>query len=203
MVHLFRPATDPSVQRTLLLLHGTGGNEMSLIPLGETLLPGAALLSCRGAVREGSANRFFRRLAEGVFDLADVEIRAAEMAAFLDEAIGEYGLVPEQVTAVGFSNGANMAAITMLLHPGRFTSAILIRAQTVLVPEALPSLTGNNVLLLSGSEDPLVPVEDAKKLAFSLRDAGAHVDHQVLNAGHQLTRTDLDLGREFLTSLDS
>ena len=115
-LHRYLPASGTG-RRPLLLLHGTGGTEDDLLPLGRTIAPGAALLAPRGKVMENGMPRFFRRLAEGVFDEADVMARAAELAAFIDEAMRQYGL--ERPVALGFSNGANMAAAVLMLHrPG-------------------------------------------------------------------------------------
>ncbi|MFZ4508922.1 MAG: alpha/beta hydrolase [Fimbriimonas sp.] len=198
MQYIFRPATDQTIGQVLLLLHGTGGDEHSLVALGEALLPGAALLGVRGSVREGTANRFFRRLEEGVFDLDDVVVRAKELADFLDQTLPQLGLVPSQLTAVGFSNGANMATLMMLLQLEHLQSAIAIRGQTVLLPDPMPDLTGSRLLLLSGEFDPLVPVTDAKNLATTMAAHGAEVTHEVLLSGHNLTQADFEIAKAWL-----
>ncbi|KTS31606.1 hydrolase [Methylobacterium indicum] len=186
--HRFEPAADPALP-PLLLLHGTGGDEDDLLPLGRALSPGAALLSPRGQVLEGGAPRFFRRLAEGVFDEADVVRRAGDLAGFVTAARAGYGLAAP--IAVGFSNGANIAAALMLLHPGVLSGAVLLRAMVPLSTPPAARLQGEPVLILSGRMDPIVPADNAAGLAAMLRDAGAAVTHEVLPAGHGLSQADL------------
>ncbi|RZK95567.1 MAG: alpha/beta hydrolase, partial [Methylobacterium sp.] len=154
LTHRFVPATAPGLP-PLLLLHGTGGDETDLLPLGRTLLPGAALLSPRGAVLENGMPRFFRRLAEGVFDEADLRRRAADLAGFIAEARTAYGLAAP--VAVGFSNGANIAAALLLLHPGVLAGAVLLRPMVPLRETPPVDLAGRPVLMLSGAADPIVP----------------------------------------------
>jgi predicted esterase len=176
---------------TLLLLHGTGGNEHDLIPLADTLAPGAGVLSPRGKVLERGMPRFFRRLSEGVFDLDDLRIRTRELAAFVAAAATHYGLDPKGIVAVGFSNGANIAASTLLLEPGVLAGAILFRAMVPIVPDPLPALGGTPVFMSNGRTDPLIPAAEAERLAGLLRQAGAIVDIEWQPGGHQLTRQDL------------
>jgi phospholipase/carboxylesterase/glyoxalase family protein len=133
-VHRFIPARERERGLTLLLLHGTGGDETDLLPLGEALAPGAALLSPRGKVRENGMPRFFRRVSEGVFDLEDLRFRTHELADFVAEAAAAYGFDPTRVVAVGYSNGANIAASIVLLRPQTFAGAILFRPMVPLVP---------------------------------------------------------------------
>jgi phospholipase/carboxylesterase len=186
--HRFAPGSDPT-RPPLLLLHGTGGDENDLIPLGRAVSPGSALLSPRGKVLEGGMPRFFRRFAEGVFDEADVRARAAELAAFVAQAREAYGLAAP--IAVGFSNGANIAAALMLLHPDVLAGAALLRAMTVLSDPPAPDLGGRRALLLSGASDPIVPAASAAGLGAALQRAGAAVDHRTLRAGHGLTQDDV------------
>jgi phospholipase/carboxylesterase len=186
--HRFVPATDPA-HRPLLLLHGTGGDEDDLLPLGRAVAPGAALLSPRGAVEENGMPRFFRRLAEGVFDEADLRRRTAELAQFVHAACTRYE-VPAPV-AVGFSNGANIAAALLLLHPGVLVGAVLLRAMAPFREAPSAMLPGTPVLLLSGVADPIVPADNAARLAAQLDAAGAEVTHQVLPAGHGLSAADV------------
>ena len=143
---------------TLLLLHGTGGDENDLVSLGRTLDPDANLLSPRGKVLENGMPRFFRRLAEGVFDEEDVKRRADELAAFVREAADAYGFAADRVAAVGYSNGANIASAALLRHPGLFRAAVLLRPMVPFEPEALPDLAGVPVFLSAGRRDPIVPV---------------------------------------------
>ena len=186
--HRFVPGDDP----TLLLLHGTGGNEHDLIPLAKELLPGAAMLSPRGKVLENGQPRFFRRLAEGVFDEADLIARSHELADFVAASAQTYGFTSDKVIAVGFSNGANIAASLLLLRPETLAGAVLLRPMLPLTPLTLPNLSGKQVLMLCGRHDPLIPPGSAERLAALLREAGAEVSHQEFPAGHGLTQTDLD-----------
>lgn len=187
-VHRFEPGPDPAAP-PLLLLHGTGGDEADLLPLGRAISPGSALLSPRGPVLENGMPRFFRRLAEGVFDETDVRRRAGELAAFVAQARVAYGLAAP--VAVGFSNGANIAAATLLLHPEALAGAVLLRAMVPLAEAPPADLAGRPVLLLSGAFDPIVPAENAERLAAGLERAGARVTHTVNPAGHGLSQADL------------
>ncbi len=173
-VHRFVSAPMPRPgARTLLLLHGTGGNEDDLLPLGSMLDPGAALLSPRGDVVENGMPRFFRRIREGVFDEADVRLRARALAEFVAEARTTYEL--GDVTAVGFSNGANIAAAMLLLHPDVLAGAVLMAPMVPLEPEPLPDLERVPVWMGAGRSDPLVPAAEAQRLASLLERAGAEV----------------------------
>jgi len=195
--HRFVPGL-PHESRTLLLLHGTGGDENDLIPLGQALLPGAALLSPRGQVLEHGMPRFFRRLSEGVFDEPDLRVRTAELAEFVTWAAASYRFDPQRVTAVGFSNGANIAASLLLLRPDVLAGAILFRAMVPLVPDTRPDLQGVHVLMGSGRADPLVPVSDVERLAAMLEEGGADVMVHWSPGGHQLTAGDLEAARAWL-----
>ncbi|PYJ06889.1 MAG: hydrolase [Verrucomicrobia bacterium] len=197
-IHRFLPAPAGGTARTLLLLHGTGGDENDLIPLGRELDPTAALLSLRGNVLENSMPRFFRRLAEGVFDEEDVIRRAHELADFVDAAAAQYGFDPREMTTVGYSNGANIAAALLLLRPDVLASAVLFRAMVPLVPSVLPKLASTRVLITSGQEDPIVPVENAERLVAMLRGAGAEVNWRLEPAGHGLVSGDVEAAKEWL-----
>jgi predicted esterase len=199
-IHRFVPASDGSTTRTLLLLHGTGGNENDMIPLGRDLDPAAALLSPRGNVPENGMPRFFRRLAEGVFDEEDVIRRAHELAEFVGEAAARYEFDPKGVTALGYSNGANIAAALLLLRPEVLADAVLLRAMVPLVPPALPDLANRRVLISSGDHDPIVPKENASRLAAMLREAGADVTLRFEPAGHALAFGDIAAAKEWLKS---
>ena len=189
-VHVWEPPTAP-VGVTLLLLHGTGGDESDLLPLGRRMLPGAGLLGVRGNVLENGAPRFFRRLAEGVFDMDDLHRRTAELADFLDAAGERYGFDRARVFAVGFSNGANVAASLMLSRPGALAGGVLLRAMVPFEPTPLPRLEGRAVMLGEGRFDPLVSADQAERLATLFRDAGAEVSLEWQEAGHQLTPKDI------------
>jgi len=188
--HVFRAPADPQTP-TLLLLHGTGGTEQDLIPLGESLSPGAGLISPRGKVLERDMPRFFRRLAEGVFDLDDLRFRTHELAVFVAAAAAHYGFDATRVIAAGFSNGANIAASTLLLEPGVLAGAILFRAMVPIVPDPLPSLDRTPVFMSNGRTDSLIQPAGAEQLAALLQQAGAEVTLEWQPGGHQLTRQDL------------
>src|SRR3954447_1653228 len=175
-LHRFVPATS-SGKPPILLLHGTGGDENDLLPFGQTVAPGAALLSPRGKVLEGGMPRFFRRLAEGVFDEEDVRRRANELADFVQDARDAYNLGAP--VAVGFSNGANIAAAMLQLRPEALAGAALLRAMVPLREPPAADLSGKPVLIVSGALDPIVPAENAARLAASLTAAGADVRHEV------------------------
>jgi phospholipase/carboxylesterase len=194
-IHRFVPALRPGLP-ALLLLHGTGGDENDLLPLGEQLLPGAAMLSVRGKVLENGMPRFFRRLAEGVFDLPDLKARTLELAAFIAAARKTYDLPPP--VAVGFSNGANIAAALLLMRPGTLAGALLMRATLPFEPPVLPDLTSTRVLLLSGVTDPMVRPASRDRLAAVLHQAGAAIMHETIDAGHNLTQSDLALAAQWL-----
>ena len=196
--HVFEPGTDPAA-RPLLLLHGTGGNEHDLLRLGRALSPGGALLSPRGDVSEGGALRFFARLAEGVFDPAEVTRRTQALGDFVLAATKHYNVDPARLIAVGFSNGANIAGTLMLLRPETLGGAILFRPMVVLEQSAAPaSLAGKRVLVCSGSTDPLVPHGDPEKLAGLLRGGGADVKVDSISASHALTPQDVAAAQSWL-----
>ncbi|MDB6092940.1 MAG: phospholipase/carboxylesterase [Verrucomicrobia bacterium] len=198
--HVFEPGTDPAAP-PVLLLHGTGGDEYDLLPLGRKLSPGSALLSPRGNVSEHGANRFFARLAEGVFDPREVSQRTNELADFVAATARLYEIDPRQLIAIGFSNGANVAGAMLQLRPELFAGAVLLRAMVVLERPATPgSLEGRRVLIASGNQDPIIPNENAARLATLLRAGGAEVATHVSNAGHGLTAGDLTVAQKFLAA---
>jgi phospholipase/carboxylesterase len=199
-VHSFVPGRSA---RTLLLLHGTGGDENDLIPLGRELDPSANLLSPRGKVLENGMPRFFRRLAEGIFDEQDLIRRTHELADFIEQAATKYNLDQKNLFAVGYSNGANIAGSLLLLRPKALAGAILMRPMVPIVPETLPDLEGAPVLLVSGRHDPIVPADEAVELATMLRNAGADVSVSWENAGHGLTRETLETARRWLETTGS
>ena len=173
----------------LLLLHGTGGDEHDLVELGQAVAPGSAILSVRGKVLENGMPRFFRRLSEGVFDLEDLKFRTDELAAFIKEARGEYG-VTQPLYALGFSNGANIAASLLFSQPEALDGAILLRAMVPFEPEGLPDLSGKRILMLSGLMDPIIPADNAARLAALFEDSGANITHRMKPAGHGLVQSD-------------
>jgi phospholipase/carboxylesterase len=194
-VYRFEPAQGAGAP-PLLLLHGTGGDESDLLELGRMLSPDSALLSPRGRVLENGMPRFFRRLAEGVFDEDDVRRRAVELADFVDATRRRLGIGAP--VAVGYSNGANIAAAMMLLRPGTLSGAVLLRAMVPLSDPPRADLAGVPVLVAAGQMDPIVTASNSAKLAEMLGDAGADVTHRTLPVGHQLSRADVVLTREWL-----
>jgi phospholipase/carboxylesterase len=170
-----------------------------LVPLGAQLSPGAALLSPRGKVLENGMPRFFRRLAEGVFDMADLKARTAELADFITAARQAYGI--DAPVAVGFSNGANIAASLLLTRPDLLRGAVLMSAMLPFEPEPLPDLTGKLILLLSGSNDALIPAPSSQRLATVLQVAGADIGYKTLPTGHNLTQNDLTIAAHWLEQL--
>jgi phospholipase/carboxylesterase len=197
-IHRFVPGRS---SRTLVLLHGTGGTETDLLSLGRTLDPDAALLSPRGKVLENGMPRFFRRLAEGVFDEEDLIQRTHELADFISAAAVRYGFKETELIAVGYSNGANIAASLLLLRPGTLFGAALWRAMVPLVPEKLPDLKGVPVLLAAGDHDPIIPSENVRRLSALLEQAGADVTLTFEKAGHGLTEATIESTRQWMVEV--
>ena len=199
-VHRFiagqRPGAVP-----LLLLHGTGGNEDDLLSLGQALAPGSPLLSPRGQVLEEGMPRFFRRYAEGIFDVEDIKFRAEQLARFISQARTHYQLGDAPPIAVGFSNGANIAAALLLLHPGILSGGLLLRPMVPLVPEPLPQLSQVRVLIAAGRRDPIVRPDQSQALADLLTQAGADVTLHWTLGGHNLTREDLEVGERWMAAV--
>ena len=194
----FQQGTDPAAP-PLLLLHGTGGNERDLVSLATRLSPGSTLLSPRGNVAERGANRFFRRFAEGVFDLDDVRKRTDALAAFVSAACAEFDLDQARLIALGFSNGANIAATVLQRHPATLAGAILLRAMVVLDEPAAPgSLASKRVLLANGTFDPLISADHPERLAALLKHGGAAVHLHLSPASHNLIPADLEAATRFL-----
>ncbi|MBI1256969.1 MAG: alpha/beta hydrolase fold domain-containing protein [Chloroflexi bacterium] len=196
-IHEYVPATDPNAP-TLLLLHGTGGDESSLLSLGQQLAPGAGLLSPRGNVLEGSYPRFFRRKAEGVFDMEDLIARTHELADWIAVASAEYHFDPASLIALGYSNGANIAASVLLLRPEALKRAVLLRVMVPLVPEQAPDLSAAHILMESGTVDSLIPLPQSEKLAQMFREYGADVKFDKQPADHRLTNADLVAVQQWL-----
>jgi phospholipase/carboxylesterase len=197
-VHRYQPSATGDNSRVLLLLHGTGGDESDLISLGLELDPAAALLSPRGKVSENGSTRFFRRFAEGVFDEADVIRRANELADFVTSAAENYGFELRQLVAVGYSNGANIAAAMMLLRPEILAAAILFRAMVVLSNPPSADLSGKRVLISAGRNDPIIPLENVQRLATLLKNAGSEVSLEVQQASHGLVQEDVAAAKRWL-----
>ena len=197
-IHRFVPGRDASASPVLLVLHGTGGDENDLIPLGEELLPGAAILSPRGNVLENGMSRFFRRLAEGVFDLEDLKRRTDELAQFIDAARREYGFHENKLVAAGYSNGANIAASLILRYPRHLSGAVLFRAMVPFTPEAVPNLSGIPIFLSAGQRDAIVPASNTRRLAAIFESGEADVFLHWHNGGHDLGQDDIDAAKVWI-----
>ncbi len=197
-VHRYERGDGPL---TLLLLHGTGADENDLIPLGRALAPGASLLSPRGQVLENGMPRFFRRLAVGVFDVEDLKRRTADLGRFVERAAEHYGFESRDAVAVGYSNGANIAASLLLSDPGRVGAVALLHAMVPFRPETLPDLTGTPVLLTGGMRDPMIPPAQTEELARMLSGAGADVDLELAPGGHELTPAEVEKARAWIARL--
>jgi predicted esterase len=198
-VHKFVPPTGGS-QLTLLLLHGTGGNESDLIQLGHDLSPGAALLSPRGRVLENGMPRFFRRLGEGIFDINDLTDQTHNLAVFAREASKAYGFHLGRVIAVGYSNGANIAGSTLILHPEALAGAVLFRPMVPFVPETMPQLSGKPILILAGTRDSIVSRDETERLAALLKRAGADLTLHWADATHGIGGDEVRVAAEWLAS---
>jgi phospholipase/carboxylesterase len=185
-IHRFVPAEDTTSAETLVVLHGTGGDEDDLIGIGQAIAPGAAVLSPRGNVLENGAPRFFKRLAEGVFDPKEVRSRGEELARFIRTAISSYALDPDRVFALGYSNGANIASTVMFIEPALFQGAIQFRPMLVFEPDDHPDLSGVGVFISAGRMDPIVPTTSVERLAELFEASHADVTVKWQLAGHNL-----------------
>jgi len=205
-VHRFVPSSkerdkagSKKTATTLLLLHGTGGNENDLLQLGHQLDQDAALLSPRGKVLEGGTMpRFFRRVAEGVFDIEDLKFRTIELAEFVDAASKAYGFYSSNVMAVGYSNGANIAVSMLLLKPQTLSGAILFRAMVPFIPNRPSDLSGKRVFMSSGLNDPIATKQEAETLYGLFKQAGASVTLKWQDCGHELTQDDIETAKQWL-----
>jgi phospholipase/carboxylesterase len=198
--HRFQPGAAGGPDAALLLLHGTGGNESDLPPLAELLAPGAAWLSPRGRVLENGMPRWFRRLAEGVLDEADLAARAHELADYVTIARAHYGIAERPLWAVGFSNGANIASAILLLRPETLAGAVLLRPMLLFARIEAPDLAGRAILIGAGEADPMVPREHPALLAKAFEAAGAEVLLHVSAGGHGISMQDAHAAREFLAT---
>jgi predicted esterase len=198
-IHQFIPATQPDPGITLLLLHGTGGNEQDLLPLGRELLPGAALLSPRGRVLENGMPRFFRRFEEGVFDIDDLKFQTHDLNEFIKVAAQRYGVAENKTVAVGYSNGANIAASLLLLHPHALAGAVLFRPMVPFTPDFAPNLGHTSVLLNGGMRDSIVPRDNTERLSAMLTSFGAQVEMYWHRGGHELGQDDVSAAEQWLS----
>lgn len=190
MKHIFKKGTDSALP-TLVLLHGTGGTENDLLPLAGMIAPAASVLSVRGNVLENGMPRFFRRLAEGVFDEEDLLFRTQELGDFLDQAAGEYGLDRQNMVAVGYSNGANIAGSLLFHHKGSLKGAVLHHPMVPRRGAELPDLSGTPIFIGAGRNDPICPPQETEDLQHLLEGAGAAVALHWENQGHQLTSSEV------------
>jgi predicted esterase len=189
---------DDNNSLTLLLLHGTGGSEDDLIPIGQMIFPSASLLSPRGKVLENGMPRFFKRLAEGVFDIEDLKIRTKQLADFVKEASNIYSFNLNKTIAVGFSNGANIAASLLLTYPETIKGAILFRAMIPFRPDNLPELSEKKVLLSAGMFDPIVSKSQTEGLLKIFQMSRAKVTLKWQQSGHDLTQMDIFNAKEWI-----
>jgi phospholipase/carboxylesterase len=189
--HIFKQGNDKHAP-TLLLLHGTGGNEKDLIPIAQMIDPGASTLGVRGNVLENGMPRFFRRVAEGIFDIEDLKLRTEQLHDFLDDMADQYGFDRQRMVAVGYSNGANIAASLMYLYEDALQGAILFHPMVPLRDVRVPNLEKTAVFIGAGKRDPLIPEDETKELSAALQEAGAAVTEYWTEGGHQLTREEIE-----------
>jgi predicted esterase len=197
-IHRFVPPDDAATGETLVVLHGTGGDENDLIGVGQAVAPGAAILSPRGNVLENGAPRFFRRLSEGVFDPKEVRARAEELARFVRAATVTYRIDPSRIYALGYSNGANVASTLMLVEPGIFQGAVLLRPMLVYEPSERSDLSGTAAFISSGRMDPIVPADSVERLVHLLESAGAEVTLKWQLTGHNLLPSEIREAADWL-----
>lgn len=197
--HLYRPATGVTPY-SLLLLHGTGGDEHDMVPLAEAILPGAGIISPRGQVIENGAPRFFRRFAEGVLDVEDWRERSEALADFVASLCAEHEISPKTLLAIGYSNGANIAQGLLLLRPEVLGGAILLRPMFITDDIPVKDLGGRPILLLGGSQDPIIPADNLPQVAQQLGKRGAHVTVKTVQASHGLVQDDIGLARQWLAN---
>jgi predicted esterase len=197
-VHAFVPAEKPAAP-TLLMLHGTGGDERALLPLGGELWPGAALLGVRGKVLENGMPRFFRRFAEGVFDVEDLKFRTDELAQFIDAASEQYEFSKKKLIAVGYSNGANIGASLILLHPHYLAGAILFRAMMPFLPDLIRDFRHLLVFIGAGRLDAMAPSGQVQELAAVLESGGADMTVSWSPGGHELGEDDAKAAKAWLS----
>lgn len=200
MKHIFNKGKDPS-KPTLLLLHGTGGNELDLLPLAGKIDAEASVLSVRGKVLENGMPRFFRRLAEGVFDEGDLIFRTQELKDFLNEAAEKYDFNRDNIIAIGYSNGANIAASLLFHYENALKGAILHHPMVPRRGIELPDITGKSVFIGAGTNDPICPATESEELKTLLENAGADVSIHWESFGHQLTLNEVEAAAEWYRNI--
>ncbi|MFT9599522.1 alpha/beta hydrolase [Mesobacillus sp.] len=198
MKHIYKKGTNTN-KPTLLLLHGTGGNENDLLPLANMIDQEASVLSVRGNILENGMPRFFRRLADGVFDEEDLIFRTQELHEFLDEASEKYGISRDNIVAIGYSNGANIAASLLFHYKNALKGAILHHPMVPRRGIELPELSDTEVFLAAGKNDPICPARESEELKSLLSSANASVEMHWENSGHQLTLSEVEAARDWYT----
>lgn len=196
MKHIYEAGSNPTAP-VLLLLHGTGGTEHDLLSLAKFIDPTASVLSVRGNVLENGMPRFFRRIAEGVFDIEDLKFRTAELNDFIDEAAVQYGFARSNVVAIGYSNGANIAASLLFHYKDALAGAILHHPMVPLREIRLPDLSGKSVFIAAGENDPICPPLETEELNELLLNAGASVELLWERNGHQLSRSEVEAAKKW------
>lgn len=197
MIHYYQKGTAP---RTLVLFHGTGGTEEDLVSIGSMLDPEAHILSLRGEVNENGMNRFFQRLAEGVFDEEDLKMRANRILLEIEELLSSYGLKETALHSAGYSNGANMIAGMLYLHGGVFQKSILFHPMVPLKSGPVTSLDNAEIFIGAGLNDPIVPYENTTQLMQELTGQGAFVTMKTYEMGHRLTLEEVEDAKEWYTA---
>lgn len=198
MKHIFEKGTDQQ-KPTFLLLHGTGGTEQDLFPIAERLDPSANKLGVRGNVLENGMPRFFRRIAEGVFDEEDLIYRTNELNEFLNDTAEKYDFDRNNIIAIGYSNGANIAASLLFHYQDALKGAVLHHPMVPRRGIELPNLTGKEVLITAGTNDPLCPAKETEDLSTLLEEANATVEVFWENQGHQLTSSEVEAAKDWYT----
>ncbi|BBH23680.1 carboxylesterase [Paenibacillus baekrokdamisoli] len=196
MKHIFQEGLDKDA-KVLVLLHGTGGTERDLLPLAERIAPRSSVLSIRGNVLENGMPRFFRRLAEGIFDEEDLLFRTKELNDFLDKAAVDYGFDRQNLVAIGYSNGANIAGSLLFHHPHALKGAILHHPMVPRRGVALPDMTGLPCFIGAGKNDPICSPEETEELSTLLKQAGASVTVHWESYGHQLTQPEVEAAAQW------
>ncbi|WP_084244018.1 alpha/beta hydrolase [Planomicrobium okeanokoites] len=200
MKHIFKVGKDPK-RPVLLLLHGTGGTENDLLPLAAHIDPEASVLSVRGNVSENGMPRFFKRLSEGVFDMEDLKLRTEELYQFITDSAEQYGFDRTNVTAVGYSNGANIAANLLFTYDDALRAAILHHPMVPNRDTELPALNETPVFIAAGTNDPICPAQESEDLEKLLQDAGANVELHWENQGHQLTMPEVEAAKVWYSKI--
>lgn len=194
MKHIYEQGTDNTAP-VLLLLHGTGGTERDLLGIAKHIDEGASVLSVRGNVLENGMPRFFKRLAEGVFDIEDLKFRTEELNNFIDQAAEQYSFDRSKVVAIGYSNGANIAASLMFHYKDALAGAILHHPMVPLRGMKLPDLSDKQIFIAAGENDPICAPQETEELNELLEGAGASIELLWERYGHQLSRSEIEAAK--------